>query len=57
MTAITASIAGTPFEMSGIHSFFTQTKLPNMDILAGWSTWQYIIAALVGIVTYDQGES
>lgn len=57
MSTITASIAGTPVEMSGIHYFLTQTKLPSMNILAGWSTWQYIVAALVGIVTYDQGES
>lgn len=29
------------------------TILPS--ILTGWPTWQYIVAALLGIVFYDQG--
>ena len=30
-----------------------QGSLPGF--LAGWSTWQYVVTFLLGVVVYDQG--
>jgi C-22 sterol desaturase len=27
-----------------------------LDFLAGWSTWHYVVAFLLGVVIYDQGK-
>jgi C-22 sterol desaturase len=30
-----------------------QAVLPNF--VAGWSTWQYVVTFILGVVVYDQG--
>lgn len=37
-----------PFNTSQLHG-----ALPRF--VAGWSTWQYVVSFLVGVVVYDQG--
>jgi hypothetical protein len=38
-----------PFSTSDL-----QCTLPGF--LAGWSTWQYVLTVLLGVVVYDQGK-
>lgn len=33
-----------------------QDALPWSNLTAGWSTWQYTVTFLLGIVVYDQGK-
>ncbi|PGG98144.1 hypothetical protein AJ79_08967 [Helicocarpus griseus UAMH5409] len=43
---------GLPQTCQSSSTFHAQAVLPNF--LAGWSTWQYIVAFLLGVVVYDQ---
>ena len=52
-------------------AFSTQSELPNilhsntaqwqdallwLNVTAGWSTWQYVVMFLLGLIVYDQGK-
>lgn len=56
MVAETVNISGVQSELPQTWSLNTsqsQGVLPNF--LVGWSTWQYIVTFLLGVVVYDQG--
>lgn len=36
-------------------SAMVQLKNAVPEFMAGWSTWQYVVTFLLGVVVYDQG--
>jgi hypothetical protein len=37
---------------------FQSSQLQNLtNFVAGWSTWQYAVSLILGLVVYDQGET
>lgn len=38
------------------HSNTTQWQGTLLNVTAGWSTWQYVVTFLLGLVVYDQGK-
>lgn len=52
--------SGVQLELSQtwVFSSISQSSLQRVmpDFCAGWSTWQYILTFVLGVVVYDQGQ-
>lgn len=56
MSAVVGNSTELPLAAQLLPSFAIQAQQSLLAAITGWSTWQYLVTAVIGIVTYDQSE-